>query len=79
MSVERCSHLIAKGIYNRVDEMWIARQPMLLMTYINIYAPWCGRQLMTRLIGPSRVRAMCSGSDPYDAVVVVCVDDIAVK
>ena len=69
MSTERCSYLIAKGIYNKVDEMWIGRQPVLLMTYVNIYAPWLGRQLMTHLIGPSRVRAMRSGTDPYDAMV----------
>ena len=45
MATARCSHLIAKGIARRVDEMWIARQPVLLSVYLHTYAPWLSRQV----------------------------------
>lgn len=99
MATARCSHLIAKGIANKVDEMWIARQPVLLSVYLHTYAPWLSRQvrickifdirsfyvlylvneciflsvplfqLFKNILGPSRVKALRTGGDPYDAMV----------
>ena len=69
MTTARCAHLVAKGLSPGTDEMWIARQPVLLMAYLSAYLPWTGRQIMTKVVGPSRVAALKSGSDPYDALV----------
>ncbi|XP_078357859.1 dehydrogenase/reductase SDR family member 7-like isoform X1 [Oculina patagonica] len=39
MSTERCAQLMAVGMANNLDEVWISENPMLLMTYINQYFP----------------------------------------
>jgi len=46
MATARCSYLIAKGVARGVDEMWIARQPVLLSVYLHTYAPWLSRQVI---------------------------------
>lgn len=40
MKVERCVELIMIGISNRLREIWIADQPVLLATYLSQYAPF---------------------------------------
>ena len=39
MPTERCVELMAVGMANNLDEVWISENPMLLMTYINQYFP----------------------------------------
>jgi hypothetical protein len=43
METSRCTDLIAKGMFFKVDEMWISDQPFLAMTYLAVYAPWITR------------------------------------
>lgn len=67
MATARCTHLMAKGMFHRVEEMWISDQPFLLMTYLQQYAPWISRQLATRVLGPARIKLLESGGNLYDA------------
>jgi len=39
MSTERCAELMVVSIANNLDEVWISREPALLMTYLNQYFP----------------------------------------
>ena len=39
MSTERCAKLMAIGMANNLDEVWIAENPSLLMVYLNQYLP----------------------------------------
>ena len=36
----RCAFLIAVTMANQLEEVWIAKHPILLFTYISQYAPW---------------------------------------
>lgn len=39
MSTERCAKLMAIGMANNLDEVWISENPSLLMVYLNQYLP----------------------------------------
>lgn len=66
MPTSRCTHLMAKGMKWRLDEIWISNQPFLAITYLNTYFPFVSRQLFKYFIGPGRVKALASGADIYD-------------
>jgi hypothetical protein len=66
MPTARCSHLIAKAMHYKFDEVWIAQQPFLLVTYIMVYMPWFGRQILTNVLGPARIKALKTGAALYD-------------
>lgn len=69
METARCSYLMAKGIFHRTGEMWISPQPYLAFAYLNQWAPWLFRQIMTKVAGPQRVRALKEGGNVFDAQV----------
>ncbi len=69
MPTSRCTFLMLKGIYNKFSEIWISDQPFLVLTYVYHYMPWVGRQLMTKIFGPARVRSLIEGLDIYDVKV----------
>lgn len=39
MPTERCARLMAIGMANNLDEIWISQNPMLLATYMRQYFP----------------------------------------
>ena len=39
MSTQRCTELIAIGIANQLDEMWITLRDVLIITYLSQYCP----------------------------------------
>lgn len=39
MPTERCAKLMVVGMVNKLDEIWISENPMLLGTYIKEYFP----------------------------------------
>ena len=39
MSTERCAKLMAVGMVNNLDEVWISENPYLLLVYLNQYLP----------------------------------------
>ena len=51
MSTERCTDMVSRAMKHKVDELWIADQPLLAVTFMMEYTPWIGRQIGTRLIG----------------------------
>ena len=65
MPTARCTHLMARGMKWKLDEIWISTQPILFLAYLNTYFPFTSRQLMKRLIGPGIVRALEEGSNVY--------------
>jgi len=66
MPTSRCTHLMAKAMYHRLMEVWIADQPLLFMTYIAQYLPTPSNLLFAKVLGPARVRALQSGGNVYD-------------
>lgn len=39
MPTERCAKLMVVGMVNKLDEIWISENPMLLGTYLKEYFP----------------------------------------
>lgn len=39
MSTERCAKLMVVSMANKLDEVWISKEPALLMVYLNQYLP----------------------------------------
>ena len=37
--VDRCAYLVVVSMANKLEEVWISRQPILFFTYISQYAP----------------------------------------
>lgn len=68
MPTARCTDLMVRAMYNKnfIQEIWISNQPVLLITYMNVYLPWLTRQLFTRLIGPGRRKAFLNGESVFD-------------
>jgi dehydrogenase/reductase SDR family member 7 len=66
MPTARCTHLMAKGLKWKLDEIWITNQPVLIIAYMAEYLPFVSRQLMKRVIGPGRVKALETGGNIYD-------------
>lgn len=69
MPTERCTSLILKGLYYKLEEMWISEQPFLAMTYMVDYAPALSRAVMKKF-GQIRVSALKSGKSLYDPKVI---------
>ena len=69
MPTERCTHLIAKGLYHDIDEMWISDQPFLFFTYLTNYAALISRKIFTKIAGPARINAIKNGKNIYDVKV----------
>ena len=65
MPTARCTHLMAKGMKWRLDEIWISNQPFLAIAYLNTYMPFVSRQIFKHLIGPARVKTLSEGGDVY--------------
>lgn len=70
MPTARCTYLVAKGMFHRVEEMWISDQPFLAMTYLTQYAPFLSRLVATRLVGPARVKLLEEGGSVFDTQAV---------
>lgn len=49
MSAERCAELMTVAIANRLTEVWICRQPALIVPYCCQYMPTITHQVMCRL------------------------------
>jgi len=62
MKTERCAYLMAVGTYNKLAEVWISMQPVLLFVYVSQYFPTVGR-FLAKKIGPKRVRTFTQGGD----------------
>ena len=39
VSTDRCAHLIAVSMVNGLDEVWVAKQPILFFVYASQYLP----------------------------------------
>lgn len=44
MDTERCAYLIAIALANKIDQAWIAIQPVLSIHYLSQYFPWFFRR-----------------------------------
>lgn len=62
---KRCADLIAVAMANRLEEVWISKQPILLFTYISQYFPTLFRWLGKRE-GNKRLKAIKSGKQNID-------------
>jgi dehydrogenase/reductase SDR family member 7 len=66
MPTSRCTHLILKGLYHGLSEMWISEHPYLLFTYLAQYTPGLARWYGGAIAGPARVRALEKGENIYN-------------
>jgi dehydrogenase/reductase SDR family protein 7 len=71
MPTRRCSELIVKGVYHNLSDMWVVSQPFLIFAYMAQYAPGLFRQLSVQLAGPARVKALASGGDTFDVLIML--------
>jgi dehydrogenase/reductase SDR family protein 7 len=72
ITTERCTYLMLKALSYDFFEVWIAKHPILFMTYMNQYAPYLAAQLNTYIIGPSRYNAFQSGNGKiYDMKLLI--------
>lgn len=46
MSAERCAHLYAVSIANKLPEVWIADQPVITLMYLSQYLPFLIKRVM---------------------------------
>jgi len=60
MSTERCAELMSISIANKLHEVWIARQPVLIFMYICQYLPTLGFRLL-KTIGIKQIMKMREG------------------
>ena len=65
METSRCTGLMVKGMFHKVEEMWISHQPLLSLTFVAEYMPWLSRQLFTNIVGPSRAKMLKTGGSMY--------------
>lgn len=49
MSTERCASLMAIAIANRLGEVWICQQPILLFSYMAVYMPDITKYLFSKI------------------------------
>ena len=68
MTAERCAHLMAVQLHNRLYEAWMAPQPILLFTTLGQYLPSLFTTLQVGWYGPTRIKAFKSGDMGYSAV-----------
>lgn len=66
MPTSRCTHLMARAMKWRLDEIWISNQPFLTVAFLNSYFPFTSRQLFKNIIGPGRVKTLANGGDIYN-------------
>lgn len=66
METSRCTHLMARAMKWRLDEVWISQQPFLAVATLNTYFPFTSRQLFKYVIGPGRIRTLAAGGDIYN-------------
>ena len=62
-----------RAIYHRVDEAWIARQPVLAVGYLFQYTPF-GWPLM-KAVGPKRAMALKQGRSGYSGVLQASIEN----
>lgn len=62
MSTERCAHLMAVSIANKIDQAWIAIQPVLVLHYLVAYLPQVTRKLFPRLVSIDTVNKLREGN-----------------
>ncbi|XP_078000517.1 dehydrogenase/reductase SDR family member 7-like [Glandiceps talaboti] len=57
MPTDRCAKLMVIGMANKLDELWISKQPMLLLAYMAQYMPMFCRFILMKF-GKQRIQAM---------------------
>lgn len=63
MPTSRCAYLMAIAMANKLDEVWISRQPFLLYYYAQQYLPSVTRSLFPRIMTKERIMRLRDGED----------------
>ena len=66
VAVPRAVELIIRAAHRQMDEVWIARHPVLLIGYMTQLWPSLAWTLL-KIIGPARAHSLKHGADAYDA------------
>lgn len=62
MRTERCARLMAVAIANKMDEVWICENPILLSLYLSQYAPALFRSVLVKMLfTKERIRQLREG------------------
>lgn len=67
VTAERCAELMTTAMYYDLPEVWIAKQPFLLFTYVGQYLPWLYFKL-GRGVGKKRVEGFKKGVTGYTSI-----------
>lgn len=62
MPTERCAYLAAVSIVNKIDQAWIAIQPVLTLHYFSQYFPQLARKLIPRFFSVERMNRLREGN-----------------
>jgi hypothetical protein len=71
MPVARCTNIVLRALYYKISELWVAKQPILTITFLHQYCPLLARTLFANIIGPARTRTLKSGGSYYSLKVTV--------
>lgn len=61
MKTDRCAHLMTIAMANKLDEVWICMQPILMMYYAMQYFPSLSRSLIPRFVTKDSVNKTREG------------------
>ncbi|KAL1517554.1 hypothetical protein ABEB36_001304 [Hypothenemus hampei] len=67
MTAERCGHLNAVALTNKVSEAWIGKFPVVPVTYVSVYFPILTK-LTLKLIGTDRLFKLRDSKDPVEII-----------
>lgn len=68
VSIDMFTKLALRAVYNKVEECWISKHPVLLMGYVMQFFPKLGMSILKK-IGPGRVRQFDKGTGTgYDVM-----------
>eukprot|EP01025_Chloroclados_australasicus_P003426 TRINITY_DN10806_c0_g1_i1.p3 TRINITY_DN10806_c0_g1~~TRINITY_DN10806_c0_g1_i1.p3 ORF type:complete len:180 (-),score=17.82 TRINITY_DN10806_c0_g1_i1:364-831(-) len=62
---QRAVDLIALSVYKRLQEVWIAKHPVLGLGYFMQFVSFVGWKILNKF-GPARAKALASGKSGYD-------------
>ena len=61
MKTSRCCRLMLVGLVNKLDELWIANQPVLTIYYVSQYMPSITRRFLPKFFDKKRFAKIRDG------------------
>ncbi|XP_066250464.1 dehydrogenase/reductase SDR family member 7 isoform X1 [Euwallacea similis] len=65
MTAERCGHLNAVAIVNKVREAWMGPFPFVVITYVSVYCPIFSNMIL-KIVGAKKIFNLRDSKDPIE-------------